>query len=417
MSTNRHHNEEKQKTDKRNIYKLVFSQFLINLGDVLINPKVTLPWLLSSVGAPLFLLGWLVPIRESGSLLPQVLIAHFMYGLKRRKWVWILGSIVQSLCVVVIGIAALVLEGASAGWVIVGTLIVFSIARGLNSVASKDVLGKTVVKSKRGRVTGWASSASGLITVVAAFAILFFFDQLQGNVNFYVIGIAAATFIWLFAALTYSFIKEPLSEVQEKASSLSAILKEFRLLKNDSVFRRFVIARSLLLCAALSAPYYVLIAQGFTNSSVLTLGIFVLVSGLASLLSSPFWGMFSDYSSRQVMLISSLLSACIGVILFVSVRCEFNASIFEWIVPILYFVLSVAHQGIRIGRKTYLINLGEGNKRTSYVSVSNTVIGFILLVMSSVSLLSYALSFEMLVMIFSSITFLGVVMVMRLPDT
>ncbi|MCW8355945.1 MULTISPECIES: MFS transporter [Marinomonas] len=417
MSTNRHHNEEKQKTDKRNIYKLVFSQFLINLGDVLINPKVTLPWLLSSVGAPLFLLGWLVPIRESGSLLPQVLIAHFMYGLKRRKWVWILGSIVQSLCVVVIGIAALVLEGASAGWVIVGTLIVFSIARGLNSVASKDVLGKTVIKSKRGRVTGWASSASGFITVVAASAILFFFDQLQENVNFYIIGIAAATFIWLFAALVYSFIKEPLTEVHEKASSLSAILKEFRLLKNDPVFRRFVIARSLLLCAALSAPYYVLIAQGLTNSSVLTLGIFVLVSGLASLLSSPFWGMFSDYSSRKVMLISSLLSACIGVILFASVRYEFNASIIEWIIPILYFLLSVAHQGIRIGRKTYLINLGEGNKRTSYVAVSNTVIGFILLVMSSVSLLSYALSFEMLVIIFSSITFVGVVMVMRLPET
>ncbi|MCW4631191.1 hypothetical protein [Marinomonas rhodophyticola] len=109
----------------------------------------------------MYLLGWLVPIRESGSLLPQLIIAHFIYKVKIRKWVWVLGSLIQSLCVMMIGCAALLLEGASAGWIIIVALMVFSVARGLNSVASKDVLGKTVVKNKRGRVTGWSSSASG----------------------------------------------------------------------------------------------------------------------------------------------------------------------------------------------------------------------------------------------------------------
>ena len=84
--------EVQKKANRRNIFKLVISQFLINLGDVLINPKVTLPWLLQSLGAPLYLLGWLVPIRESGSLLPQLIIAHFIYKVKVRKWVWVLGK-------------------------------------------------------------------------------------------------------------------------------------------------------------------------------------------------------------------------------------------------------------------------------------------------------------------------------------
>ena len=196
-----------RKADKRNISKLVISQFLISLGDVLINPKVTLPWLLQSLGAPLYLLGWLVPIRESGSLLPQIMIAHFIYKVKVRKWVWVIGSLIQSASVVVIGCAALLLEGASAGWSIIAALIVFSVARGLTSVASKDVLGKTVEKNKRGRVTGWSSSASGLITIGIAICTLFFFEGLEGNSSFYILGIVSATLIWLIAGLIYSFLQ------------------------------------------------------------------------------------------------------------------------------------------------------------------------------------------------------------------
>lgn len=408
--------EEEKKVDRANIFKQIFSQFLINFGDVLINPKVTLPWLLQSLGAPLYLLGWLVPIRESGSLLPQLVIAHFIYKVKVRKWVWVLGSLIQSLCVVVIGCAALLLDGASAGWVIIAALIVFSVARGLNSVASKDVLGKTVAKNKRGRVSGWSSSASGFITIGIAVCTLFFFESFQGNVSFYIWGIVAATLVWLVAALIYSFVQEPLSDVEDKGRNFIDVFGELSLLRTDSVFREFVIARSFFLCAALSAPYYVLIAQQRSENGVLILGLFILASGLASLLSSPFWGLFSDYSSRKVMMVSSLLSAFTGVVLFLTVKLFSEEVFVTWIIVILYFVLSIAHQGVRIGRKTYLVNLGEGNKRTSYVSVSNTIIGFILLAMSSISLLTYSISLASLVLVFSVITLAGVFVVIRLPE-
>ena len=405
-----------RKADKRNISKLVISQFLISLGDVLINPKVTLPWLLQSLGAPLYLLGWLVPIRESGSLLPQIMIAHFIYKVKVRKWVWVIGSLIQSASVVVIGCAALLLEGASAGWSIIAALIVFSVARGLTSVASKDVLGKTVEKNKRGRVTGWSSSASGLITIGIAICTLFFFEGLEGNSSFYILGIVSATLIWLIAGLIYSFVQEPQSEVGDKSTKFRDVFKELGLLKTDSVFRQFVIARSLFLCAALSAPYYVLIAQQRSENGVFILGLFIMASGLASLLSSPFWGLFSDFSSRKVMVSASLLSAIIGVALFVTVEFFPSASFTTLLIVILYFALNVAHQGVRIGRKTYLVNLGEGNKRTSYVSVSNTIIGFILLAMSSISLLTYSISLASLVLVFSIITLVGSYMAICLPE-
>ncbi|MCB1570526.1 MAG: hypothetical protein KDI72_05685, partial [Xanthomonadales bacterium] len=48
----------------------VVAQALSKTGDVLADPKVVLPWLLGAVGAPAFLLGLLVPLRESLALLP-----------------------------------------------------------------------------------------------------------------------------------------------------------------------------------------------------------------------------------------------------------------------------------------------------------------------------------------------------------
>ncbi|QUX94722.1 MFS transporter [Marinomonas sp. CT5] len=408
--------EKHKKKDRNNIFKLVVSQFLINLGDVLINPKVTLPWIMQVVGAPLYLLGWLVPIRESGSLLPQIVIAHFMYRLKVRKWVWVLGSVIQSISVLAMGVCAFFFDGAIAGWGILGGLIIFSIARGLNSVASKDVLGKTVDKAKRGRVTGWSSSASGLITVCVAVSILLYFKDIEGGASYYIGGIAVATLVWLLAAWIYSSINEPQSDIDPKNTKLLDLFKELGLLRKDKVFREFVIARSLFLCAALSAPFYVVIAQQKSENNTSILGLFILASGLASLFSSPFWGLFSDYSSRKVMIVSSLLSVFTGVFLFLCVRLFPETDFITWLIAILYFVLNIAHQGVRIGRKTYLVNLGEGNKRTSYVSVSNTIIGIVLLAMSSLSLLTYFLSLESLVLVFSIVTLFGVIVAVRLPE-
>jgi len=52
--------------------------------------------------------------------------------------------------------------------------------------------------------------------------------------------------------------------------------------------------------------------------------------------------------------------------------------------PLAFFMLGVSHAGVRLGRKTYLVDMATGNQRTAYVAVSNTVIGFLLLVVGGV---------------------------------
>jgi hypothetical protein len=88
-----------------------------------------------------------------------------------------------------------------------------------------------------------------------------------------------------------------------------------------------------------------------------------------------------------------------------------------WLLPLCYFLLTVAHQGVRLGRKTYLVDMAEGNKRTDYVSVSNTVIGVILLLLGSVGLLNAYLSTAELILFYSLLGLVGAISAWFLPET
>jgi hypothetical protein len=98
----------------------------------------------------------------------------------------------------------------------------------------------------------------------------------------------------------------------------------------------------------------------------------------------------------------------------VGAYCFSGASVLIWIIFIAYLVLSVAHAGVRIGRKTYLVDMAGGTKRTDYVSVSNTVIGVLLLVTGGVSALASLLSVEAVLILLGLMGAAGTVSALRL---
>lgn len=398
-----------------NFFRTIGANFLTKLGDAIASPKITLAWIVGAVGAPVYLVGLLVPIREAGSLLPQLLIAGFIRRLAIRKSIWVLSALVQALAIAGIGITTLLVDGLVAGWLIVLLLVLFSLARGFSSISSKDVLGKTIPKAQRGQTTGWAASAAGLVTLGLGALLIWGVGQ-SGDVVFYGLLVLAAAGLWVVAAAIYSRIEELEGDTSRSSSLLRDMGERLALLKADPVFRRFVITRSLLLCSALSAPYYISLAQSALGSPARLLGIFIVASGLASLLSGPFWGRFADRSSRWVMVLAAAMAAGLGTAVFAVAQFQSAWLQQAWLLPLLYFFLSVAHQGARVGRKTYVVNIADGNERTDYVAVSNTAIGVILLFTGMLGALGAVFSIERVVLALSLFGLAGVVMGYRLPE-
>ena len=170
------------------------------------------------------------------------------------------------------------------------------------------------------------------------------------------------------------------------------------------------------MCSALSAPFFVALAQDTQGASAMVLGFFVVAAGLASLLSAPVWGRFADQSSRKVMIAAALLTASVGLLTFGVNRWLPGLGGTAWFLPLAYFTLSVAHSGVRVGRKTYVVDLATGNKRTDYVAISNTVIGVLLLLVGSIGALAPLIGNAGVIAVLSLMGLAGAAMGTTLPE-
>ena len=262
----------------RNFFLILAANVLTKLGDLLISPKTVLAWLMSAVGAPA-LVAWLVPIRESGSMVPQMVIAAWVRRKPVRKWFWTLGSLGQALSVAAMAASVWFLNGYSAGYGLIVALTLFSLSRGFCSVSMKDVQGKCIPKTRRGRLSGLAATLGGTATV--ALTALLFWDRGDPSMAFYSLLLLLAAALWLIAGALFAGVDEYPGETGGGGNAMRDAISSLSLLKTDKPFRHFVITRALLLCSALAAPYFVVLAQQQTESGW-ALGIFLLASSLAS---------------------------------------------------------------------------------------------------------------------------------------
>jgi len=347
-------------------------------GDLVASPKLVLPWLLGAIGAPVWMIGLLVPIRESLALLPQLGIAGWMRAKPRRKWFWVAGAALQGASVIAMIGAALMLPASAAGAVILLLLAIFSLGRGVCSASYKDVQGKTIAKTRRGTLSGYAASAAGGVAMVLG-VVLWFTPIETNSVTPIALLLAFAGVAWLFAAVIFSSLREYAGATEGGGNALSAAWQSLGLIRSKPAFGRFIAVRGLLIATALAAPYYAELARSSGGDAIANLAILLALSGLASLVSAPIWGRFSDRSSRQVLIITGGFAAVLNVVVALCAAWGVGAALGVWPYAAAYFVLAGLHAGVRLGRKTYLTDLGDPSDRAQLTAVANTTIGVVLL--------------------------------------
>lgn len=345
--------------------KLIAALSANKLADILISAKTTLPALMISLGAPVWMIGWLVPIRESGALLPQAVIGILLRKMRARHTVWRVGIVIQVLAVLAIFLAGLLAEQTQAGWIILAALIVLSLGRSICSLTIKDIEADIAQKGERGDLIGKASTLSGILTLLVAVPMVFFQDRLGIAAILGLVLTAAAAFFCTFLLMLPIKTYVDTQHTDDKASEKKTAFWQF-----DAVVYRFILVRGLFVHSALVAPYFMLESDAGAES---LLPLYLAAQAAAAMLSSLILGRISDYSARATLQLAGLIavSACIGLLLIDA------ASV--WLSGFLFFVLSVAHTGVRTGRKTYSLDVREGQGRTELVAFSNTAIGLILL--------------------------------------
>lgn len=394
--------------------RLVSASALQNAGDQVVNAGTVLPWLLSALGAPVGLIGLLVPIRESGSLLPQAAFAPRLQRRSQRKWVWVAGAAVQATAAALMALIAATLTGGVAGTAILAALALFAFGRSLSSLSSKDVMARTIPRGQRGQINGISTLISGVVAVTIGLGIRLLGGEAV-NVTVLVVLLAAAALTWIAGLAVYATVREPHGEPTVEPAAEGWLRHSWELLRGDAPFRRFVLMRTLLLTSALSPPFLVALAAAQGGAGLSGLGPFVIAQGAARVIGGRTFGRLADRSSRNLMAWGALLASLLIITVLVlgaipGVR-ESN-----WLYSGGYFLLALVHTGVRVGRKTYIIDMAEGDQVTDYVAVSNTAMGVLLLITGAVNAALAQLGTEVALAFLAGLGLVGVLVARNLPE-
>lgn len=385
------------------------------LAEQLASPGLVLPWVIGALGAPAFLIGLLQPVKQAASLLPQLAAAGAIRRLARRKWAWVAAGVTQAVCLLLMIPAALLLPPTAAGIAIVALLALFSAASGVGSVAFQDVTGKTVPKGRRGRMLANRAAIGGALTLAAGIGLRWGLEGEAESLFPYLMLIGAAAILWALGALCFAAITEEEGAREGGKTPLDSFREGLHLMRDKPGFRKFLLARNLLLSVELAMPAYALHARNTVGEGLDGLGLFVIAVGIAAILSSPFWGLFADRSSRLVMALSGLVAALAAFLALALPRLDDTYQT-PAAYALVFVLIGIAEAGVRLGRKTYLVDGAPPDQKGLYAAFSNTATGVLTVVAGAIGASVLAIGVEKAILLLGALGILSALVCARLPE-
>lgn len=240
-------------------------------------------------------------------------------------------------------------------------------------MAFSDVVGKTVPKGKRGQLLAVRASVGGGLTLIAGLALRL---GVGGDAGMWLYAglLLAAAALWALAAVLFGAIPEQAGATAGGRNALAEVRAGFGVLISQAGFRRYLLARVLLLPVELAVPFYALHSRRLGLGAG-DLGIAIIAVGIANLVSSPVWGRTADrVSSRLVMVLAGGVSALASGAALALGRI-FGDNLTALAYAPVFLLAGLAIAGVRLGRKTYLVDATNERDRSLYVSLANTLIG------------------------------------------
>src|SRR5690606_2358971 len=230
-------------------------------------------------------------------------------------------------------------------------------------------------------VAGSAGTLSAV--VVLAFGVLLGTGLLERSVGVIAGALCVAGILLIVAALVFASLFEEPGATEGGRNALAMAIAQFRLLRDDPQLLRFTVIRCLLLAIPLAPPFLVALEGSAAGARDVELGPLVFASALATILSSYVWGRLADRSSRRVLVAAAGLGA-VGLAVAAAIGAGLGGGLglsvtSLLVVPVLVFVLTVAEQGMRLGRSTHVVDMADERRRAAYTALTNTISGVVML--------------------------------------
>ena len=368
-----------------------------NIAYAFIGGSTVLPLFINSLTSSRFIVGLVNTIETAGWPLPQVFVASFVEHRESKKPLYIHLAIIRSLLLFIISISVLLFSAAwENGFLTLFILLfsVYAIAGGLSGVSFMDIIGKVFTSKARGGLWAWRMGIGGSLGVLAGLLVRWVLKQFHYPVNFGILFIAASFFMSM-AFLSFSLIKEPLTQkVNRRRKPFSLFIREgINTLRRDDRFKTLFLLRICFGLNSMALPFYIIFIKQFHGLELSTVGLFVSVQTFGAIISNLLWGNLSRIKGNHHVL---RLTAAVSMLPPLLILTSYRIPPLLFYDLFIFFLLGVTAQGIWLGFPNALLDISPDEKRPTYVGFMNTMIAPVLFLPAIGGMLIDYLSFTIL---------------------
>ena len=373
----------------RNLAALAGDYICFNVAMAFVDQSTVIPTFARQLTSSAPLIGLLSTIHSGGWLLPQLFAANYVSHKPRKKpyivWPVAMGRPAMPLMALFIYLFAGPAPALTLGLLYISQAI-FWVADGLASVPWFDVLAKAFPGRLRGRYLAISQVAGGLLAIGAGALVQRILDADMGLAfpqNYSLLFLLASVFFG-FSFLSLLFVREPLESTHTQRPTWRqylGMLKEA--LGADRRFRLAITGRLLGGLGGMALPFYILYATDGLSLGASVVGLCVTAKVLGSILGGLLLGLSVEkMGNRFTILAAMTLTACgplLALLLgFLGTAWQASGALY-YVYPLVFVLIGISLSTLNWSFTHYVLDIAPPKDRTTYVGLTNTLGGLVIL--------------------------------------
>jgi MFS family permease len=372
---------------RRNFICFVLDYIFFGVSLAFVSQTTVLPSFISQLTDSAPLIGLASTIQTGAWLLPQLIAASYLADKDRKKpYLLLPAALGRPVFWLLAGV--LFLAGDRAPMLILGlffvSLAIFMGTDALASVAWFDIFSKAIPPTRRGRLIGVGQVSSGLLAVGAGAVVNAVLGP-QGPPfphNYALLFFLAGLF--LFASwLAMSFLHEPVKPTQGERLPWNTFLpKLLTVLKENRMFSLVTVVRLLAGLSGMAMPFYVVYATDELRFGVEAIGLFLSSQVVGSILAGFLWGYLNErFGSKIVIQCSTILglaSPLLALLIQPMGRLAGDSTIYVY--SAIFLAIGALNSSFMPGFMNFVLELAPPKERSTYIALTNTLCGSLLVV-------------------------------------
>jgi MFS family permease len=367
---------------RRNYSLGLLNGALFGFIDSVVSPYLVLPLFITGLGGSAILVGLLPAIYNGGWFLPQFLISHRLQRLPRKLAVYNAAAIVRIICWSTFTIATFFIANSNPDLLLLVFFILFityNLAAGVAGTPFMDIVAKTIPANRRGGFFGSRDLVGALCAIGAGYVINLFLGPemtAQFPLNFAFIFLIAAVVITA-GVLSYSFVVEPPAEPHtvREVTFREQVTAAKVLLRDNHRYLRYLFARILLAFADIASPFYAIYATSILHVPLETVGAYIVISTVSSLVTNPILSRLSDRRGNRIVVIGAAIASVVIPAIALVFGFLPNSPSLGLEFGLVFVFTGIARTASNISLPSYLLDIAPPEERPLYLGVTNSILG------------------------------------------